>query len=148
MVGSGFFIFHCLLIFHGIEHISQTTLSAVLTIKVGSHEDTSSTLLGRAFASQSVNFAIIIHTVVFQYCQFDLLVLMLDLFGCGVILLLTLLATTTKTEDQVKGRLFLDVVVTQSTTILKLFAGKNQTLLVWRDTLFVLDLGLDIFNSI
>merc|ERR1712062_920025 len=94
------------------------------------------------FASQSVNFAIIIHTVVFQYCQFDLLVLMLDFFGCGVILLLTLLATTTKTEDQVKGRLFLDVVVTQSTTILELFAGKNQTLLVWRDTLLVLTFSI------
>merc|ERR1719333_1951037 len=89
--------------------------------------------------------AIIIHTIVFQYCQFDLLVLMFDLFGSGVILLLTLLATTTKTEDQVKGRLFLNIVVTQSTPILELFAGKNQTLLVWRDTLFVLDLGLDIF---
>merc|ERR1711997_1071365 len=131
-----------LLVLHSIEHISQTTLATVLTVKMGSHENSGTTFLSRALPSQSVNFSIVIHTVVLQYCQFDLLVLMLDLFGSGVILLLTLLATTTKTEDQVKGRLFLDVVVTQCTTILELFAGKNQTLLVWRDTLFVLDLGL------
>ena len=49
------------------------------------------------------------------------------------------LHTTTKTEYQVKGRLFLDVVVTQCTTIFQLFAGKDQTLLIWRDTFLVLE---------
>ena len=43
---------------------------------------------------------------------------------------------------------FLDVVVAQGTAILKLFAGKNQPLLIWGDTLFILDLGLDILDGI
>jgi hypothetical protein len=41
---------------------------------------------------------------------------------------------TTKTEDQVQSGLFLDVVVTQSTTVFELFASEDQTLLVGRDT--------------
>ena len=43
---------------------------------------------------------------------------------------------------------FLDVVVAQSTAILELFAGENQTLLIWRDSLLILDLGLDILDSV
>jgi len=58
------------------------------------------------------------------------------------------LHTTTKAEDQVKGRLLLDVVVAQSAAILQLFASKDQTLLIWRDSLLVLDLGLDILNGV
>jgi len=58
------------------------------------------------------------------------------------------LHTTTKAEDQVKGRLLLDVVVAQSAAILQLFAGKDQTLLIWRDSLLVLDLGLDILDGV
>ena len=42
---------------------------------------------------------------------------------------MTLLATT-KTEDQVKGRLFLDVVVAQGSSILQLLSGKDESLLV------------------
>jgi len=43
-----------------------------------------------------------------------------------------------------QGRLFLDVVVGKSATILKLLPGEDQTLLVRRNTLLVLDLGFDI----
>ena len=42
----------------------------------------------------------------------------------------------------------MDVVVGQGPAILKLLAGKDQPLLVWRDTLLVLDLGLDILDGI
>ena len=48
----------------------------------------------------------------------------------GVGLFLTLLSTTTETEDQVEGRLLLDVVVAEGAAILKLLACENQTLLV------------------
>ncbi len=41
-----------------------------------------------------------------------------------------------------QSRLFLDVVVAQGAAILELLAGENETLLVGRDTLLVLDLGL------
>ena len=43
---------------------------------------------------------------------------------------------------------FLDVIVGQSSAIFQLFSGENQTLLVWRNSLLVLDLGLDILDGI
>lgn len=45
-------------------------------------------------------------------------------------LLLALLGTTAEAEDQVKGGLFLDVVVTKSTAILELLSCEDQALLV------------------
>ena len=56
--------------------------------------------------------------------------------------------TTTKTKDQVKSGLLLDIVVRKSTAILKLLASENQTLLVWGNTLLILDLLLDIFDRV
>lgn len=47
-----------------------------------------------------------------------------------------------------QGRLLLDVVVRQCTTILKLLAGEDQTLLVRRNALLVLDLRLDIIDGV
>ena len=47
-----------------------------------------------------------------------------------------------------QSRFLLDVVVRQSSAILKLFTGKDQSLLVWRDALLVLDLGFDIVDSV
>ena len=58
------------------------------------------------------------------------------------------LHSTTKTKHQVKGRLLLNVVVRQSTSILKLLAGEDKTLLVRGDTLLVLDLGLHRLNGV
>ena len=58
------------------------------------------------------------------------------------------LHTTTESENQVKGRLFLDVVVRKGASILELFAGEDQSLLVWWDTFLVLDLSFDILNGV
>ena len=44
--------------------------------------------------------------------------------------------------------LLLDVVVREGSSILELFASKDEPLLVWGDTLLVLDLGLDILNGV
>ena len=44
-----------------LEHISQTTFAAILSVKVTSHEHTSTTFLHWAFPSQSGNFTIVIH---------------------------------------------------------------------------------------
>jgi len=44
--------------------------------------------------------------------------------------------------------LLLDVVVGESAAILKLLAGKDQALLVWRNAFLVLNLGLDIVDGI
>ena len=59
-----------------------------------------------------------------------------------------ILIATTQAQHQVEGGLLLDVVVGQSATVLQLLAGKDQTLLVRRDTLLVLDLALDILNCV
>jgi hypothetical protein len=83
--------------------------------------------------------------------------------------------TTTETEDQVEGRLLwrllviqviqvlrirslrsgymvstnlLDVVVGQSAAILELLAGEDETLLVWGNSLLVLDLALHIVDGV
>ena len=58
------------------------------------------------------------------------------------------LVSTTKTENQVKGRLLLDVVVREGTAILKLLTSKDQTLLIRGDSLLVLDLRLNIVNGV
>ncbi|KAM0910371.1 hypothetical protein ACQ4PT_014204 [Festuca glaucescens] len=58
------------------------------------------------------------------------------------------LHATTEAEHQVKGRLLLDVVVRQGAAILKLLTSEDEALLVRRDALLILDLGLDIVNSV
>ena len=58
------------------------------------------------------------------------------------------LHTATKAEDKVEGGFFLDVVIGQSTSILKLLAGEDQTLLVRRNAFLVLDLALDVVDGI
>jgi len=51
-------------------------------------------------------------------------------------------------EDQVKGRLLLDVVIRKGPSILELFSSEDQPLLIWGDSLLVLDLGLDVLNGV
>ena len=60
----------------------------------------------------------------------------------------SLQVTTTESKDQVERRFLLDVVVTQGATIFKLLAGKDQPLLIWRNSLLVLDFGFDILNGV
>jgi hypothetical protein len=56
--------------------------------------------------------------------------------------------TATKTEDEVEGRFLLDVIIREGATILQLLTSEDKTLLVWGDTFLVLDLGLDIVDSV
>lgn len=42
----------------------------------------------------------------------------------------------------------LDVIIAQSPTILELLSGENQPLLIRRNTLLILDLGLDVVDGI
>jgi hypothetical protein len=48
----------------------------------------------------------------------------------------------------VESRLLLDVVVRERTAVLKLLTSEDQALLVRRDTLLVLDLALDVVDSV
>ena len=47
-----------------------------------------------------------------------------------------------------EGRLLLDVVVAESTAILKLLASEDQALLIGGNTFLILDLGLHVLDSI
>ena len=58
------------------------------------------------------------------------------------------LHATTESEDQVKGGLFLDVVVTEGSAILELLSSEDESLLVGWNTFLVLDLGLDVLDSV
>lgn len=58
------------------------------------------------------------------------------------------LHTTSETQDEMESGLLLDIVIGKSSAVFKLLSGENQSLLVRRDTLLVLDLGLDIVDGI
>merc|ERR1739838_1175225 len=60
----------------------------------------------------------------------------------------SLLHATTQAQHQVERGLLLDVVVGERASVFQLFPSKDQTLLVRRDTLFVLNLCLDIVDRI
>ena len=47
-----------------------------------------------------------------------------------------------------EGRLLLDVVVRKSAAVLKLLASEDEALLIGRDALLVLNLGLDVVNGV
>ena len=53
-----------------------------------------------------------------------------------------------KMENQVEGRVFLDVVVAKSVSILKVLTTKDEALISRLDTFLVFDHGLDRFNRI
>merc|ERR1711972_418797 len=56
--------------------------------------------------------------------------------------------TTSKSEDKMEGRFFLDVVIRKRSTIFELLSGEDQPLLLWRDYFLVLDLSLDICDRV
>lgn len=61
---------------------------------------------------------------------------------------LTDLHTATKTENQVESRLLLDVIIREGAAILKLLSRKDETLLIRRNALLILDLRLYIVDGI
>ncbi len=120
-------------------------LTTVLSVTHVGHEDTNTTVW--TLPSQLGNLSVTVDLVVVQDSQLDVLVLVLNLLWGGVSFLLLLL-TTSQSQDQVKSRLLLDVVVRQSSAILQLLTSKDQSLLIWWDSLLVLDLLLDIVNGV
>jgi hypothetical protein len=48
----------------------------------------------------------------------------------------------------VKSRLLLDIVIREGPAILKLLAGEDETLLIGRNALLVLDLALDVVDRV
>ena len=58
------------------------------------------------------------------------------------------LHATTEAEHQVEGGLLLDIVVAEGAAVFELLASEDKALLVWGDTLLVLDLSLDVVNGV
>ena len=58
------------------------------------------------------------------------------------------LHTTSESQNEMQGRLLLDVVVRESSAILELLASEDESLLVWGDALLILDLGLHVLDGI
>jgi len=98
--------------------------------------------------AQTDDLATILDAVVLEGLEGDGLVDALGLLGLAVDLLFALLAAAAEAEDEVEGRLLLDVVVRKGAAVLELLAGEDETLLIRGDSLLVLDLGLYIVDGV
>jgi hypothetical protein len=58
------------------------------------------------------------------------------------------LHSSSKSQDQMESRLFLNVVVREGSSVFELLSSEDESLLIGRDTFFVLDLGLDVLNGV
>jgi hypothetical protein len=110
------------------------------------HEATNTS--NRTVFSQPYNSTASLNSVVLKSLKRNGLTAPLDLLWLGVNLLLTLFSTSTKPEHKVQSGLFLDIVVGQGASVLKLLSSEDKTLLIWWDSLLVLDLGLDVVNCV
>jgi len=58
------------------------------------------------------------------------------------------LHTSSQAENQMESRFLLDVVVGESATVFELLTSEDKTLLIGWDTFLVLDLSLDVVDSV
>ena len=58
------------------------------------------------------------------------------------------LHTSSESQDEMESRLLLDVVVAEGSAVLELLAGEDEALLIGGDSLLILDLGLDVVDSV
>ena len=58
------------------------------------------------------------------------------------------LHTTAETKDEMESGLLLDVVIGKGAAILELLASEDETLLIGRNALLILDLGLHVIDSV
>lgn len=61
---------------------------------------------------------------------------------------LTDLHPATETKDEMKSGFLLNVVIRQGPAIFKLLAGKDKTLLIWRNAFLVLYFRLDVIDGV
>ena len=126
-----------------LEDVGQTALSAVLTVMVPSHEDTSTAGSAGAFTTKTGDLARLVDLVVLEDGQLDLLLLVLDLLGGSVGLLLALLTTTEKLGVQVQGAVVLNTVQSELLAVGKGLTGEREALETRGETFTFLNQGLD-----
>jgi len=102
-----------LLVFWFVETVGQTTFATIMSVKMTGHKNSSTTFIWGSLPAKVTDFAILIHLIVFQNSQLNLLSFMLVLL-VSVIRLLPFLSATTKCQHKMKSGLLLNVVVRQS----------------------------------
>ena len=58
------------------------------------------------------------------------------------------LHTSSKSEDQVESRFFLNVIVRKGSSIFKLLSSEDKSLLIWWDTFLILDFSFNVLNGV
>ena len=58
------------------------------------------------------------------------------------------LHATSESKDEMESRFLLDVVVGEGSTVFELLSSEDESLLIGRDSFFVLDLGLDVVDGV
>jgi hypothetical protein len=58
------------------------------------------------------------------------------------------LHSTSKSEDEMKSGLFLNIIIGEGSAVFELLSGEDKSLLIWWDTFLILDLSFDVFNSV
>jgi len=58
------------------------------------------------------------------------------------------LHSSSKSEDEMEGRLLLDVVILEGSAIFELLSSEDESLLIWGNSFLILDLGLDSFDGV
>jgi hypothetical protein len=111
-------------------------LATVLTILVLGHEDTGTTSVVGALATETGNLARLVNLVELEDSHLDLGTLVLDLLGGGVGLLLSLLTTTEKLSVQSQGVAVIDTIGSKL-TFNEGLTGKGQELGVSSETYYI-----------
>jgi len=58
------------------------------------------------------------------------------------------LHSSSKSQDEMKCRFFLNVIVRKSSSIFQLFSSENKSLLIWWNSFFILNFSFDSINGI
>jgi len=56
--------------------------------------------------------------------------------------------SSSESQNQMEGGLLLDVVIREGSTIFELLTSEDKSLLIWGNTFFILNLGLDVLNGV
>ena len=57
-------------------------------------------------------------------------------------------SSSSESQDEMESGFLLDVVVGEGSAVFELLSGENKSLLIGWDSLFILDLGLDVLNGV
>ena len=56
--------------------------------------------------------------------------------------------SSSKSEDEMEGRFLLDIVIRKSSSVFELLTSEDESLLIWGNTFFILNLGLNVFDGV